>query len=91
MKTAKKKKSNTELLVDALIYNEIKLVRVPFSGSGDSGQLDNPEAKSIDDDVEITTAMLDTIIIPEAKPYRPIEQWSAESWLRETWRKNRSR
>lgn len=59
--------TNRELLLQALFQNEIKYVTARFSGSGDSGQIDNVTAESIDDE-DIDNQTLDSIKLPGIIP-----------------------
>lgn len=53
------------ILMDKLLYHEIKKVIVVFSGSDDSGDVDITSAVNIDGE-PVTEAQLDAIIVPEA-------------------------
>lgn len=60
-----------ELVIEALEYHEIKHVVVTYSGSGDSGSIDNITAESIDDDVVIKQKDLEAILVPKASKLMP--------------------
>lgn len=53
------------ILMDKLLYHEIKKVIVVFSGSDDSGEVDITNAVNIDNE-PITEAQLDAILVPQA-------------------------
>lgn len=57
---------NRALLLEKLRYNEIKTLKVCFSGSNDSGDLDIAEIVSVDED-DLKIDFLKGITVPEAK------------------------
>jgi hypothetical protein len=59
---------NRELMLKALFENEIKSVTAYFDGSGDSGEINQLDVKSIDDEIEVNEITLDQIVLRGVKP-----------------------
>ena len=61
-------KTNREILLQALFENEIKSVVAHFSGSGDSGEINEFDVVSVDDEIEISEETLTEILLRGAVP-----------------------
>jgi len=61
-------KTNREILLQALFENEIKSVVAHFSGSGDSGEINELNVVSIDDEIEVDEDTLTQILLRGVVP-----------------------
>ena len=61
-------KTNREILLQALFENEIKSVVANFSGEGDSGEINEFEVVSVDDEIEISEETLTDILLRGVVP-----------------------
>jgi len=68
MCAVKTTKDNREILMQALFENEIKSVVAHFSGSGDSGEINEFDVVSIDDEIKVDEDTLTEILLRGAVP-----------------------
>lgn len=68
MCAVKTTKDNREILMQALFENEIKSVVAHFSGSGDSGEINQLDVVSVDDEIEVNEETLTQILLRGVVP-----------------------
>lgn len=64
MRTRNHIDNNRRVLLRTLFENEIKALKVHFDGSGDSGEINEVQVTSIDDEIEISEGVLASIVVP---------------------------